>query len=69
MTRVARVRVVGAVLTALALLVMARPALAVKPKPPTTTPAQQQLQALKGQLNEVSADEAALLDQLDQSKA
>jgi murein DD-endopeptidase MepM/ murein hydrolase activator NlpD len=67
---VARVRVVGAVLTALALLVMARPAVAAsKAKPPTTTPVQHQIQALRGQVAEVSADEAALLDQLDESKA
>lgn len=62
-------RVVGAVLTALALLVMARPAMAVRPKPPTTTPVQGQIQALKDQVDDVTADEAALLDQLDASKA
>ena len=63
-------RVVGAVLTALALLVMARPAVAAsKSKPPTTTPVQRQIQALKDQVDDVTADEAALLDQLDESKA
>ena len=62
-------RVVGAVLTALALLVMARPAVAAKSKPPTTTPVQRQIQALKDQVDDVSADEAALLGQLDDSKA
>src|SRR5437763_837449 len=48
---------------------MARPAVAAKSKPPPTTPVQRQIQALRQQVDDVSADEAALLDQLDESKA
>ena len=61
-------RVGSAVLTLLALAVMARPAVAAKPKPPPS-PVAGQIQALNDQLDEVSADEAALLDQLNASKA
>lgn len=59
-------------LAALALAVLARPAVAAtaKPKKPQpASPTAQKIQALKDQVDEVSADEAALLDQLDQSKA
>ena len=59
----------AAVLALVALLVMARPAVAAKSKtklPPS--PVAQKIQALKDQVDDVSADEAALLDQLDESK-
>jgi murein DD-endopeptidase MepM/ murein hydrolase activator NlpD len=50
---------------------MSRPAVAAKPtkskQPPS--PTAQKIQALKAQVDEVSADEARLLDQLDESKA
>jgi len=54
----------------MALVVMARPAVAAKSKtklPPS--PTAQKIQALKDQVDDVSADEAALLDQLDESKS
>jgi murein DD-endopeptidase MepM/ murein hydrolase activator NlpD len=52
----------------MALAVMARPAVAAKTKQPPS-PTAQQIQGLKNQVDEVSADEAQLLDQLDESKA
>jgi murein DD-endopeptidase MepM/ murein hydrolase activator NlpD len=52
----------------MALVVMARPAVAAKSKPPPS-PTAQKIQALRNQVDEVSADEAALLDQLDESKS
>ena len=51
-----------------ALLVMGGPAVAAKPKPPPN-PLARQIQALSDQLDEVSADEAALFGQLNASKA
>jgi murein DD-endopeptidase MepM/ murein hydrolase activator NlpD len=66
---VARVaRVVGLCLTLVALVVMSRPAVAAKSKPPPS-PTAQKIQALKDQVDDVSADEAQLLDQLDESKS
>jgi murein DD-endopeptidase MepM/ murein hydrolase activator NlpD len=63
-------RVVGLCLTLVALLVMSRPAVAAKPKPKAPpSPTAQQIQALKNQVDDVSADEAQLLDQLDESKS
>jgi murein DD-endopeptidase MepM/ murein hydrolase activator NlpD len=61
---------VGAALVTLALLVMSRPAPAVaaKSKPPPS-PTAQKIQALRNQVDDVSADEAVLLDQLDDSKS
>jgi murein DD-endopeptidase MepM/ murein hydrolase activator NlpD len=57
-------------LALMALVVMSRPAVAAKPKPkPPPSPTAQQIQALKNQVDEVSADEAQLLDQLDESKS
>src|SRR5438132_1278904 len=43
---------------------MCRPAMAAKSKQPPS-PTAQKIQALKGQVDDVSADEAKLLDQLD----
>ena len=56
-------------LALLALVVMSRPAptLAAKPKQPPS-PLSGKIQALQNQVDEVSADEANLLDQLDASK-
>jgi len=64
-------RVVPAVLVLMALAVMASPAVAAKPaKPkPPPSPVARQIQALNNQLDEVSADEAALFGQLNASKA
>jgi len=50
-----------------ALVVMTRPAVAAKKQPPN--PTAQKIQALKNQVDEVSADEANLLDELDASRA
>jgi murein DD-endopeptidase MepM/ murein hydrolase activator NlpD len=61
-------RVVGLCLTLVALVVMSRPAVAAKSKPPPS-PTAQKIQALKDQVDDVSADEAQLLDQLDESKS
>jgi murein DD-endopeptidase MepM/ murein hydrolase activator NlpD len=61
-------RVVGLCLTLVAVLVVSRPAVAAKSKPPPN-PTAQQIQALKNQVDDVSADEAQLLDQLDESKS
>jgi murein DD-endopeptidase MepM/ murein hydrolase activator NlpD len=55
-------------LALMALVVMGRPALAAKPKSPPS-PTAQKIQALKNQVDDVSADEAQLLDQLDASKS
>ena len=54
----------------MALVVMSRPAVAAnsKSKPPPT-PTAQKIQALKDQVDDVSADEGKLLDQLDESKS
>jgi murein DD-endopeptidase MepM/ murein hydrolase activator NlpD len=57
---------VPAVLALMALVVMSRPAVAAKPKQPPS-PLSGKIQALKNQVDEVSADEAKLLDQLDTS--
>jgi len=65
---VGRLRVVGTFLVFLALVVMCRPAVAAKSKQPPS-PVARQIQALTDQLDEVSADEAALLDQVRASKA
>src|SRR5438270_12131827 len=46
----------------------AAPAGAAKSKPPPS-PTAQKIQALRNQVDDVSADEAALLDQLDNSKS
>jgi murein DD-endopeptidase MepM/ murein hydrolase activator NlpD len=62
------VRVVSVCLTLVALVVMSRPAVAAKSKPPPS-PTAQKIQALKDQVDDVSADEAQLLDQLDESKS
>ena len=51
----------------MALVVMSRPAVAAKPKQPPS-PLSGKIQALKNQVDEVSADEAKLLDQVDASK-
>jgi murein DD-endopeptidase MepM/ murein hydrolase activator NlpD len=57
-------------LALVALVVMSRPAVAAKPKPKAPpSPTAQKIQALKDQVDEVSADEAQLLDQLDESKS
>jgi murein DD-endopeptidase MepM/ murein hydrolase activator NlpD len=62
--------VVTALMALMALVVMSRPAMAAKPKPkPPPSPTAQQIQALKNQVDDVSADEAQLLDQLDESKS
>jgi len=65
---VGRIRVLGTFLVLLALVVMSRPAGAAKPKQPPS-PTARKIQALKDQVDEVSADEAKLLDQLDESKS
>jgi len=52
----------------MALVVMSRPAVAAKPKQPPS-PTAQKIQALRDQVDDVSADEAQLLDQLDASKS
>ncbi|MBV8296487.1 MAG: peptidoglycan DD-metalloendopeptidase family protein [Acidimicrobiia bacterium] len=65
MTRVGRV--VPALLVVLAVVVMGRPAVAIKSKP-APSPVAGQVQALTGQVNEVAAEEATLLAQLDASK-
>jgi murein DD-endopeptidase MepM/ murein hydrolase activator NlpD len=64
-------RIVPAVLALLALTVMATgPAgAATSKKKPPPSPTAQKIQALKDQVDDVSADEADLLDQLDASKA
>jgi murein DD-endopeptidase MepM/ murein hydrolase activator NlpD len=58
---------VPAVFALMALVVMSRPAVAAKPKQPPS-PLSGKIQALKNQVDEVSADEAKLLDQVDASK-
>jgi len=52
----------------MALIVMCRPAMAAKVKQPPS-PTAQKIQALQDQVDDVSADEANLLDQLNQSKS
>jgi murein DD-endopeptidase MepM/ murein hydrolase activator NlpD len=64
-------RIVPVVLALMALAVMAAgpaPAATSKSKPPPS-PTAQKIQALKDQVDDVSADEAQLLDQLDASKS